>query len=238
MSRRHEAGYLERELDPAAARAAGRPARAPRARRRLPAGDEGRRRGLPDRGAARRGLPRGVRWDRRATTASRSSPRRRSSRSARASATEVTTRTRACSPRPIAGVRVICAYVPERPVGRLGEVRLQARVVRAPAQVPRPRVRPRARARAGRRLQRAPADLDVHDPLAWRGQVLCSEPERAALARVLDWGLVDAFRTKYPERVAFTWWDYRDARLPEEPRPAHRPRAADASRSTRGSRTS
>lgn len=55
----------------------------------------------------------------------------------------------------------------------------------------------------------APADLDVHDPLAWKGQVLCSEPERAALARVLDWGLVDSFRAKYPEKQAFTWWDYR-----------------------------
>jgi exodeoxyribonuclease-3 len=60
----------------------------------------------------------------------------------------------------------------------------------------------------------APADLDVHDPEAWRGQVLVSEPERAALAHVLDWGLVDGFRARYPERVAYTWWDYRELGFP------------------------
>jgi exodeoxyribonuclease-3 len=61
----------------------------------------------------------------------------------------------------------------------------------------------------------APADADVHDPEAWRGQVLCSEPERAALRRVCDWGLVDAFRTRYPDKVAFTWWDYRMLGFPK-----------------------
>lgn len=61
----------------------------------------------------------------------------------------------------------------------------------------------------------APADLDVHDPEAWRGQILCSDAERAALARVREWGLVDAFRDKYPERQAFTWWDYRELGFPK-----------------------
>ncbi|MCC6645675.1 MAG: exodeoxyribonuclease III [Polyangiaceae bacterium] len=55
----------------------------------------------------------------------------------------------------------------------------------------------------------APADRDVHDPDAWRGQVLCSDDERAALARLCDAGLSDALRALDPERVAFTWWDYR-----------------------------
>ena len=37
-----------------------------------------------------------------------------------------------------------------------------------------------------------------------------SAPERAALQRLLDWGLVDVFRQHYPdaERL-FSWWDYR-----------------------------
>ena len=61
----------------------------------------------------------------------------------------------------------------------------------------------------------APTDADVHDPEAWRGQVLCSEPERAALRHLVDWGLVDAFRARYPERVAFTWWDYRELGFPK-----------------------
>src|SRR5262249_27572663 len=50
---RHEAGYLERELDPAAARAAARAAGPARAGRGLPAGDEGPRPRLSVGGAER-----------------------------------------------------------------------------------------------------------------------------------------------------------------------------------------
>lgn len=55
----------------------------------------------------------------------------------------------------------------------------------------------------------APADLDVHDPQAWRGQILCSDQERAALQRVLSKGLVDLLRVMKPDAQVFTWWDYR-----------------------------
>ena len=55
----------------------------------------------------------------------------------------------------------------------------------------------------------APTDQDVHDPGAWAGDVLCSEPERAALAAVTAWGVRDAFRALHPELRAFSWWDYR-----------------------------
>jgi exodeoxyribonuclease III len=55
----------------------------------------------------------------------------------------------------------------------------------------------------------APRDLDVHDPLAWKGQIMCSDAERAALERVAAWGLYDAFRELNPDAVAFSWWDYR-----------------------------
>jgi exodeoxyribonuclease III len=55
----------------------------------------------------------------------------------------------------------------------------------------------------------APEDRDVHDPKEWEGKVLCSQPERAALARLLELGFVDTFRLfDQPERV-FSWWDYR-----------------------------
>ncbi len=57
----------------------------------------------------------------------------------------------------------------------------------------------------------APEDRDVHDPVEWAGQVLCSEPERAALAKIMALGLVDTFRLfEQPESV-FSWWDYRAA---------------------------
>ncbi len=55
----------------------------------------------------------------------------------------------------------------------------------------------------------APESRDVHDPTAWEGQVLCSEPERAAFRALLELGLKDSFRLfDQPER-SYTWWDYR-----------------------------
>ncbi|HUF21530.1 MAG TPA: exodeoxyribonuclease III [Burkholderiales bacterium] len=55
----------------------------------------------------------------------------------------------------------------------------------------------------------APDERDVHDPKAWEGQVLFSEPERAAFRRLLDLGLTDAFRLFDQPEKSFTWWDYR-----------------------------
>jgi exodeoxyribonuclease-3 len=55
----------------------------------------------------------------------------------------------------------------------------------------------------------APEDRDVHDPVAWAGQVLCSEPERGALRRLVDLGFVDSFRLFEQPEKSFSWWDYR-----------------------------
>ncbi len=55
----------------------------------------------------------------------------------------------------------------------------------------------------------APEDRDVHDPAAWAGQVLCSEPERAHFRALLGLGLKDAFRLFDQEEKAYSWWDYR-----------------------------
>lgn len=55
----------------------------------------------------------------------------------------------------------------------------------------------------------APADADVHDPEAWRGSVLFSDPEHAAFQRLLDLGLCDSFRRFDQPEKSFTWWDYR-----------------------------
>jgi exodeoxyribonuclease-3 len=55
----------------------------------------------------------------------------------------------------------------------------------------------------------APEDRDVHDPEAWRGKVLCSDPERAALGALLELGLSDLFRLFDQEERLFSWWDYR-----------------------------
>lgn len=55
----------------------------------------------------------------------------------------------------------------------------------------------------------APADEDVHDPSKWVGEVLVSEPERAAFRSLLELGLTDAFREFEQEKKSFSWWDYR-----------------------------
>ncbi|MBI3716095.1 MAG: exodeoxyribonuclease III [Betaproteobacteria bacterium] len=55
----------------------------------------------------------------------------------------------------------------------------------------------------------APEDRDVHDPAAWTGLVLCSEPERAAFARLTALGLSDSFRQFEQADKSYTWWDYR-----------------------------
>ncbi|MEY3580087.1 MAG: exodeoxyribonuclease [Pseudomonadota bacterium] len=55
----------------------------------------------------------------------------------------------------------------------------------------------------------APEDADVHDPAAWEGQVLVSEPERAAFKKLCDLNLKDAFRLFPQAEKLFSWWDYR-----------------------------
>jgi len=57
----------------------------------------------------------------------------------------------------------------------------------------------------------APEDRDVHDPEAWHERILCSTPEREALQRIMDLGLVDTFRLFPQEEASFSWWDYRAA---------------------------
>lgn len=57
----------------------------------------------------------------------------------------------------------------------------------------------------------APGDLDVYDPKKWAGKIMCSEPERAGLRALCEWGLDDMFRRHNPEARAYSWWDYRGA---------------------------
>ena len=59
-------------------------------------------------------------------------------------------------------------------------------------------------------LNVAPEERDVHDPKRWAGQIHFSEPERAALRRVMEQvGLADAFRLFEQPAKEFSWWDYR-----------------------------
>ena len=57
----------------------------------------------------------------------------------------------------------------------------------------------------------APEDRDVHDPEAWHEKILCSTPEREALAAITGLGLHDSFRLFHESGEQFSWWDYRQA---------------------------
>ena len=55
----------------------------------------------------------------------------------------------------------------------------------------------------------APEDRDVHDPAAWVGNVLVSEPERDAFRALEALGLTDSYRLFEQAEKNFSWWDSR-----------------------------
>ncbi len=56
----------------------------------------------------------------------------------------------------------------------------------------------------------APEDRDVYDPVAWAGQIHCTDEERAHFRALLGLGLVDAFRLFDQPPKSWSWWDYRN----------------------------
>ena len=55
----------------------------------------------------------------------------------------------------------------------------------------------------------APTDADVFDPAAYAGHTHVTEPERAALSALMDAGLRDVVRERWPGERVFSYWDYR-----------------------------
>jgi exodeoxyribonuclease III len=58
-------------------------------------------------------------------------------------------------------------------------------------------------------LNVAPEDRDVWDARAVHGGTHVSAAEREAFGALLEWGLVDAYRSQRDESGRFSWWDYR-----------------------------
>ena len=54
----------------------------------------------------------------------------------------------------------------------------------------------------------APEDIDVYDANLWRGAIMVSDGERAALRELCDLGLRDTLRIHHKEGDLFSWWDY------------------------------
>jgi exodeoxyribonuclease-3 len=55
----------------------------------------------------------------------------------------------------------------------------------------------------------APTDADVFDPEAYVGQTHVTAPERTTLTHLMDVGLHDVVRDRWPTQRVFSYWDYR-----------------------------
>ena len=55
----------------------------------------------------------------------------------------------------------------------------------------------------------APTDIDVYDPAKFVGATHVSPAERAELAALCHWGMIDLFRQHHDEPKLYSWWDYR-----------------------------
>lgn len=54
-----------------------------------------------------------------------------------------------------------------------------------------------------------PEPLDSWNEEALRGAIFHTDLERSRFSRLLKSGWIDLFRQRYPDRQAFSWWDYR-----------------------------
>jgi exodeoxyribonuclease-3 len=52
-------------------------------------------------------------------------------------------------------------------------------------------------------------DRDIANPEAWHEQILCSTPERQALAGVVAAGVADSVRKFSQDKGPYTWWDFK-----------------------------
>lgn len=106
-------------------------------------------------------------------------------------------------------VRIVCAYVPNGEAIDSQKYEYKLRWLAAFRDWLGEELRRRPRLVVLGDYNIAPADEDVYDPVALKGQVLCSPRERQAFRDLLALGLGDSFRMfTQPER-SFTWWDYR-----------------------------
>jgi exodeoxyribonuclease-3 len=115
----------------------------------------------------------------------------------------------------VAGVRVVGVYVPNGQALDSPKYPYKLAWYGALANMLRAELALHAALAVGGDFNVAPEDRDVHDPALWTGQVLCSEPERAAFRALLDVGLKDSFRLFDQPEKTYSWWDYRMLAFPK-----------------------
>ena len=109
----------------------------------------------------------------------------------------------------IEGMRVICAYVPNGQEVGSDKYAYKLRWLEALVQWLESELKQHASLALLGDYNIAPADADVCDPVAWQGQVLVSDAERAMFQRLCGLNLVDAFRLFPQAEKLYSWWDYR-----------------------------
>jgi exodeoxyribonuclease-3 len=62
----------------------------------------------------------------------------------------------------------------------------------------------------------APTPLDIYPTKSWDKDALVQPESRSAYAKLLEDGWTDAFRALYPDRRAYTFWDYKRNRWPRD----------------------
>lgn len=107
------------------------------------------------------------------------------------------------------GIRIICAYVPNGQAVGSDKYEYKLRWLHALHDLVAAELRENEQLALLGDYNIAPEDRDVHDPAAWAGQVLCSEPERAAFKQLQGLALTDSFRLFEQADKTYSWWDYR-----------------------------
>lgn len=115
----------------------------------------------------------------------------------------------------VAGVRVICAYVPNGQEVGSDKYAYKLAWCDAATAMLRDALATHAQLAFCGDMNIAPEPRDVHDPMAWEGQVLFSEPERAKFREWIALGLADSFRLFDQPPSTFSWWDYRMLAFPK-----------------------
>lgn len=108
------------------------------------------------------------------------------------------------------GMRVVCAYVPNGQAVGSDKYAYKLKWISALSDWLRTELQRNPQLLVAGDFNIAPEPRDVHDPEAWAGQVLFSEPERTAFRDLLSLGLKDSFRLFEQAGRMFTWWDYRN----------------------------
>ena len=110
----------------------------------------------------------------------------------------------------VAGVRVIGAYFPNGQAPDSDKFGYKLRWIEALRDWVRAELATHPRLVLMGDFNIAPEDRDVHDPVAWAGQIHCTPEERERFGQLLAIGLVDAFRLFDQPPKSWTWWDYRN----------------------------